>query len=193
MYKTIIAKNHNGFSLIELVISFAILAMSMLSISGLISFGHRGTQRDFREVVALQLLEERMNKILSISYKKIDSGIMGTTLKQNLTSNIFSGQPCEVKFGKVTVKHTDYTVSAILTKIPVTFSLRQLKINSNYSYNQVKTYAFTPKKYFTYNDTDITHQFPYRVIKLVMTIKWSDHKKSIVKERDLTSFIVNLD
>jgi hypothetical protein len=188
-------KNKSGLSLVEIMMAFAILVMSTLSISGLISFGHRGTQKDFRNVLAIQLLEERLNRLLSVPYLKIDLEAMGGATTKVLDKKVFGGTTYEMDFGDIKVDKANYKVVANLAKIPVTLGVRPFEISDDYTYANVESYRFgasIDNDLARFDGSNAT-KHPYRVIKVHVQVTWIEPVVNVQRRVDAVSFIVDLE
>ncbi|MDN5280529.1 MAG: hypothetical protein PWR01_4494 [Clostridiales bacterium] len=181
-------------SLIEIMIAFAILVVSAFSISGLISFGHRGTEKDFRSVLAIQLLEEKLNLFLSTSFNKVSDEVMSGATKMNVDKTLFSGTTHEIQLGSITEGKTNYQVSATLEKIPVSFGVRPLEIDQSYEFAKVETYRFGAlNNKLARFDGSNNGKNRYRVIKVTMMVKWTEPVVNVEKQIQAVSFLVDLE
>jgi Tfp pilus assembly protein PilV len=184
----------SGMSLIEIMIAFAILVVSAFSISGLISFGHRGTEKDFRSVLAIQLLEEKLNLFLSTSFNKVSDEVMSGATKMNVDKTLFSGTTHEIQLGSITEGKTNYQVSATLEKIPVSFGVRPLEIDQSYEFAKVETYRFGAlNNKLARFDGSNNGKNRYRVIKVTMMVKWTEPVVNVEKQIQAVSFLVDLE
>lgn len=183
-----------GVSLLEIMIAFTILVLAMLSISGLISFGHRGTEKDFRSVLAIQLLEKKLNQLLAISFTKVADEMMSGTDKLTVDATQFTGTPYEIVMGNVTEHKTSYEVTAVLEKIPVSFSVRPLEIDNNYEFAKVETYKFgaITSSLARFDGSNATKN-RFRVIKAQMTVKWMEPIVNVERKVEAVSFLVDLE
>ncbi|MBI3038897.1 prepilin-type N-terminal cleavage/methylation domain-containing protein [bacterium] len=181
--------SREGVTLVEVMMAFLILAMSLLPVSSMIGFGHRGTQKDFQMVKAQELLIEKMNQTGAIPFRKANPLITsGTSIK--LSSSIFTGTTYGVTLGKITQNGIDYTVSLTLTRYPVTFSYRPVNFaNLNYDLNLPDTWSFSSERNDVYDGTS----FPYKVLKVMVEVDWIDTITKNNQKIDALTFIVDLE
>jgi len=178
--------SRNGTTLIEIVMAFLILVIAVLSISGLISFGHRGTQKDFRMVQAIQLMEDTMNRFLVASCSQLLAAVPGTT------PVTFTDKLLDIPLGPVKVGANDFTVNVTLARQAVSFSTRELDIVSSppeYNKNDPATWRFS-------GPTDRNGKFdgvalPYRVVKIHVVVSWTELLHNIRRQVDAVSFAVD--
>lgn len=176
-----------GLSLLELMLAFAILVVAILSVSSLISFGHRGTQKDFRVVQAVQLLEERMNQILLQKASDLLAAItVGGTTQQTFTTPLLS-----VPLGPKNVGAATFTVTATLNRQPVVFSTSQLDIESstNYDKDDPGTWCFSSAS--SLNGTYDGVSLPFRVVKIIVTVAWTELLNNVPRKVEAVSFAVD--
>lgn len=188
-----VARCNSGISLIEIMMAFGILVIAILSVSGLISFGHRGTEKDFRNVQAIQVLEEKMNRLLTTSFTKISDAMAGSN-KVTVKNVLFPGTGNEIALGKATVEKTTFDVSADLEKVAVSFGVRPLEIDNNYEFAKVQTYKFgnlnTTLARF---DGSNSVKNRYRVIKVLMRVEWTEPIVNAKRQVEALSYLVDLE
>jgi len=175
-----------GTTLIELILAFLILVIAILSVSGLISFGHRGTQKDFRMVQGIQLLQDTMNRFLVASSTQLLAAVPGTTPATFTTAVV------GIPLGKTQVGTTEYSVSAVLSRQTVSFSTRELDIVTSppdYDKNDPSTWRFSAS-------TNRNGQFdgvslPHRVMKIQVIVEWTEMLQNMKRRVDAVSFAVD--
>jgi len=181
-----------GISLIEIMVAFTILVMSILSISGLVSYRHRGTQKDFRNVQAIQILEEKMNQLLAASFSKISDDVMLAAARITINGVLFAGTGHEIRLGDIA--GTDFNVTAELEKIPVSFGVMPLEINNNYEFARVETYRFgTLTSDLARFDGSNNLRNRFRVIKVIVRVQWTEPVVNVNKQINAVSFMVDLE
>lgn len=155
-----------GISLIEIMLAFMILVTATFSAAGVISFGHRGTVADFRQVEAMQILVDRMNKLMNMHYASLDSFLTSAGGNEHTFNNAIEGIVLgdEVKIDKNT-----YRVHATLKRQPITFdSLMELDFpNPSYMPASPSTWLFKDRVSASFNGVDN----PYKVIKITVSVK----------------------
>ena len=179
-----------GLSLLELILSFFILVVAVLSVSGLISFGHRGTQKDFRFVQAVQLLEERMNRILLVPATQLFSLITAGGSAPQTFSTPLAVVPA-VPLGSVMVGVASFSVTATMNRQPVSFSTRELDIINSPAYDKTDpaTWRFTNSS--SANGTFDGSSLPYRVLKIIVTVSWVELLNNTPRKIEAVSFAVD--
>ncbi|MBI3037466.1 hypothetical protein HYY75_00245 [bacterium] len=173
-----------GVTLIELVLAFLILVICTLSVSSLISFGHRGTKKDFRNVVAIQLLEDRMNQVLALPEKSLYAAIGGTS--QTFSSGNLLGVPVGAT---TTPAIAPFNVSITLEKVNVDFWYRPLDLVNSPNYDPDPT-AGPPTWVFsglTKYDCD------GKVVKITTTVSWTEPVSNANRVVEVVSFAVDLE
>jgi type II secretory pathway pseudopilin PulG len=183
-----------GISLIEIMIAFAILVVSAFSISGLISYGHRGTQKDFRNVLAIQLLEQKMNQVLTLSYEKVSDGLMAGNTEITVEDTIFKDTDYEIVLGDITVDKTDYKATVKFEKVPISFEVLPLEVDNTYEFDEVKTYKFGAETSdLARFDGSNTKKNRYRTIKVTAKVTWTEPIVNVDREVNAVSFMVDLE
>lgn len=187
---------NTGVSLIEIMFATVIFAIATLAASGLLSFGHRGTQKDLRTVMAGQILTDRMNMILKIPFASVSANITtgsGVTTYSSTASQSLDFDPVCVPYGLEQVPRVgDFQVEIRLQYVPITFGLRPFKLTAGYASGTPSTYAFRDyvSNYRTFNA--LSGDDRYLLLKVVVTVRWTEpngHLRNI----DLVSFIADLE
>lgn len=187
-------KNKSGTSLIEIMMAFGIMVVSILAISGLISYGHRGTEKDFRNVQAIQVLEEKMNRLLTASFAKISAEVMAGANKVTVNKVLFPGTVHQIVFGKTTIEKTTFDVFADLEKIAVSFEVRPLEIDNSYEFAKVQTYKFGAlTSALARFDGSNTGKNRYRVIRVFIRVKWVEPVVNVARQVEALSYMVDLE
>ncbi|MGM0600078.1 MAG: type IV pilus modification PilV family protein [Candidatus Rifleibacteriota bacterium] len=183
-----------GISLIEIMIAFAILVVSAFSISGLISYGHRGTQKDFRNVLSIQLLEQKMNQVLTLSYEKVSDGLLAGNTEITVEDTIFKDTDYEIALGDIKVDKTDYKVTVKFEKIPVSFEVRPFEIDNDYEFDDVTTYKFGAEtSELAKFDGSNAQKNRYRTIKVTAKVTWTEPIVEVDREVQAVSMMVDLE
>ncbi|HOY67435.1 MAG TPA: hypothetical protein PLP29_11130 [Candidatus Ozemobacteraceae bacterium] len=181
-----------GVTLLEIICAFLIFTIATLGASGLISFGHRGTQKDFRMVVAMDILSDRMNRLMLVSYASMSAAI--TAEPTVLTNDGSAGAAFwGVPYGLATYSRAgSFNVDLTLRHQAVTFGVQPFNIMSSVGYasGTPTTFAFDsfePQYYIC----DGTAGRPYQVIKYIATVKWTE-PNGVARSVQAVSFTVNL-
>lgn len=164
------AKYQSGISLIELMLSVIIMACAMIPIAGIMGYGFRGTQRDHRQIRAIQLCQERLNQVMGIPFARLVS----------TSSPISSGTEVLVPLGPVTIDGTNYTASLQVSNKPVNFTYRTVDIN-NAAYTGPDT---LPYPWIAGNQTlNLATNY---ALEVVVSVTWNENTKQ--QSVSLTSF-----
>ncbi|EKD82415.1 MAG: hypothetical protein ACD_39C01313G0004 [uncultured bacterium] len=159
-------RSRTGISLIEIMLAFLILVTAAFSAAGVISFGHRGTVADFRQVEAMQILVDRMNKLMNMPFASLDSFLVSAggneyTFKDDIEGIVLGD---EVKMDK----HS-YRVHATLKRQAVVFdSLMELAFpNPDYVSASPSTWIFRDRPSAAFNGV----ANPYKILKITVSVK----------------------
>lgn len=182
-------KQKIGVTLTEILIAFLILTMATFGALGIISYGHMATSKDYKYILALQLLEKTMNHLIQNDYSRFDQFLSG---RQSVS--VDSGSLFGIPFGNVTEGRESYFVRAVISYFPVTFFYRPINIS-----NTVPPYD--PRDPSTWRFSDVTSNFavfngsslPYRVIQVSVRVSWQEQRGNVNKAIDATSYVVNLE
>lgn len=167
-----------GISLIEIMLAFLILVIATLSAAGTISFGHRGTEADFRQGEALQILVDRLNRLSSLPYARLDSFL------QAAGSNVATfTDPIEgIELGdNIRIDKHSYCIRANLKRQAITFrGLMELSFpNPAYNAASPSTWIFRDRPDVNFNGVAA----PFAVIKITVSVKpiggQTDEKESV--------------
>lgn len=155
-----------GISLVEIMLAFLILCTAAFSAAGVISFGHRGTLVDFRQGEALQILVDRMNKLSSLSFAKLNSFLASAGSDEYKFTDELEGI---VLGDEVKIEKHSYRVHATLKRQTITFdSLMELTFpNPVYNPASPSTWLFRDRPAETFDGSSA----PYVVIKITVSVK----------------------
>jgi len=182
-----------GVTLVEIVCAFLIFTIATLGASGLLSFGHRGTQKDFRMVGAIDILADRMNRLSLIPYASLTSSITAepTTFSADGTAG---AAIWGVPYGLASYTRAgNFNVDFILSHQPVTFGVQPFNImtSAGYASSTPTSFAFDTYEpaYRIYDGAGATR--PYQVIKFIVTVKWVE-PNGVPRSVQAVSFVANL-
>ncbi len=180
-------KRNTGVTLTEIMLSFLILVIAAFSAAGVISYGHRGTVADFRQVESIQILVDRMNKLMNMPYASLDSFLSSAGGDEftfnNPIEGIMLGDEVQIE------KHT-YRVHATLKRQRMSFrSLMELSFpNPEYEPASPSTWIFKSRD---------DESFPggnnsFKIIKITVTAK---PVGGMTDEREFTlvSFVADME
>lgn len=155
-----------GMSLVEIMLAFLILCTAAFSAAGVISFGHRGTQVDFRQGEAMQLLVDRLSKLSSLPYAKLDSFLSAAGANEYEFSNDIEGIPLG---DEIKIEKHSYKIHATLKRQIITFdSLMELSFpNPAYHAASPSTWIFSDRPAETFNGGSA----PFVIIKITVSVK----------------------
>jgi hypothetical protein len=156
----------SGISLIEIMLAFLILCLATFAAAGTISFGHRGTEADFRQGEALQILVDRLNRLSSLPFSRLDSFLQAAGADEFTFSDPLEG----IELGEsVRIDKHSYRIRATLKRQPVVFnSLMELDFpNPAYPPAAPSTWIFRDRPEERFNGVNA----PYAVIKITVAVK----------------------
>lgn len=175
-------KFNSGLSLIELVLAVAILAFSMIPIAGIMGQGIKGTQKNYRTIVGIQLLKETLNKAISAKYADLPVG--------NQTSDISLSNGKKIQLGDIMVNKNKYTVSLNVTAVSVKFKYSPIDVSkSGFDPNAPSTWTFSSATYIKFDGSSIASA--KRVKKVIANIKWTESNGAKKKYR-LMSYVTRI-
>ena len=163
MIKPLLRK-HSGISLVEIMLAFLILCTAAFSAAGVISFGHRGTNVDFRQGEAMQILVDRLNKFSAMPFARLNSFLTSAgTNEHKFTDNVD-----DIVLGdSVKIDKHSYRIHATLKRQSITFdSLMELRFpNPAYQPASPSTWLFNDRAAETFADATAA------VIKVTLSVK----------------------
>jgi hypothetical protein len=180
-------RTRRGVTLTEIMMAFLIMVMALLPISNLISFGHRGTQKDLRIVLAQELLVDRMNQLNAIPFKQLNPLIItGTHVR--LTSRIFSGTNLEVPLGDIARHGATYTISATLTRVPASFTYRPVDFGDlDYDQASATSWRFKAEKEERFD----AGTNPYKILRTQVYVNWTEPHPQKPRQIEAVSYVVD--
>lgn len=158
--------SRSGMSLIEIMFAFLIMVLAALSASSAIGYGVRGTQADFRQIEAMQLLIDRMNEITSLPFARLDSFLESAGEDEVTFNNEIEG----MVFGdSVEIGANHYRIHATLKRQTVVFeSLMELDFpNPSYDPQNPSTWRFRDRPDVALDGSTN----PYAVIKTTVVVQ----------------------
>lgn len=173
-----------GLTLIELMLAFLIMCLSTLAALGIMSYGHRGTVKDFQQVEALQILVDRMNRLGALPFQTARGFVEGAGGALALTSD-FEGIP----FGTIAIGKNSYTVTGSLSWQIIDFpELMQLRLpNPNYNKDNVNTWLFE-----TFDPDSFNGSMPQRSYKVIKA-QVAASPQGVNRTFEAMTFIVDLE
>lgn len=181
--------NRKGISFTEILLAFFIMAMTLLPISGIMSYGHRGTQKDFRQVQAIEILVARLNQVSSIPFRKLLS-LIPSGNSVTISSPIFTGTNLEMAFGDLAIGPSTFTASVSLNGVPASFSYRPVDFGDlAYDVASAATWKFGTPVEDLYNGTDS----PYKILQTHVTVSWIEPVVLARRKVDAVSYVVDLE
>jgi len=187
-----VSRSVRGVTLVELMLAMLILAGVTLSVSGLMSYGHRTTQKDFRQVIALQMLTDRMNQLLIVPYASLSAAL--TNSPQTFSNTTVAGVDLLTTI-PTQAQQTAYTFTLVLTRIPVTFGVQPIDVavsSPDFVKDQPSSWRFA-----AYSETNgimdgSAVDRPFKVIKVHLRISWREPIQQVDRLYELVSFNVDL-
>lgn len=178
----------SGVTLTEIMLAFLILVIATFSAAGVISFGHRGTVADFRQVEAMQILVDRMNKLMNMPYASLDSFLVSAGDDEHTFSDPIEG----VVFGEnVQNEKHSYRIRATLKRQKIVFdSLMELAFpNPAYEPASPSTWLFQDRPLASFDDA----ANPYKIIKITVSVKPVGGVTDDEREFTAVSFVADLE
>ncbi|MBP7632724.1 hypothetical protein KBA41_01040 [Candidatus Ozemobacteraceae bacterium] len=172
-----------GISLIEIMLATLIMAFAMFPIAGMMGYGIKGNQKDFRGIQAIQLAEAKLNKIMVLDFAQLPNG-------SEITTDITSGAQILVPLGSETIGQDVF--GAVLTS--------EL-INSAFDYYYVDLNNTNPSPYvatepaswfFRAADTPLSLTgTDRRLRRLRLRVEWLE-PWGVVRNVELTTYKADL-
>jgi len=158
----------SGITLLEIMFAVIILATAMIPIASMIGFGFRGTMKDYRNIVALQLLESTLNQVQSAAYDTIPEGTHTTTL-----SLVATDTNARIPLGTIASGGYTFNVSLNVTGENVTFSYQSVQYNlAGFDEDNPATWQFSGVQTVSYNQA--SGLFARRVRRVVAIVDWTE-------------------
>ncbi len=156
----------DGISLVEIMLAFLILCTAVFAAAGAISFGHRGTEKDFRRGEALQILVDRLNRLASISFARLDSFLISAGTNEFTFNNPIDGV---VLGDNVNAGKHSYRIRAVLKRQRVTFDgIMELDFpNPDYNSASPSSWIFRDRPAETFDGVVA----PFVVLKITVMVK----------------------
>ncbi|PKL49916.1 MAG: hypothetical protein CVV42_04460 [Candidatus Riflebacteria bacterium HGW-Riflebacteria-2] len=155
-----------GVTLTEIMLAFLILVIAAFSTAGVISYGHRGTVADFRQVESIQIIVDRMNRLMNMPYASLDSFLTAAGSDEFTFSDPIEGI---VLGDEVQIEKNTYRILATLKRQRIVFeSLMELDFpNPAYDPASPSTWIFRdrPRESFPGGSN------PFKIIKITVTAK----------------------
>ncbi|KAF1080894.1 MAG: hypothetical protein GQF41_2708 [Candidatus Rifleibacterium amylolyticum] len=180
-------RRNAGITLTEIMLSFLILVVAAFSAAGVISYGHRGTVADFRQVESIQILVDRMNKLMNMPYRSLDSFLTAAGGNEYTFNNPIEGV---ILGDEVQIEKHTYRIHATLKRQRIVFdSLMELSFpNLDYNPASPSTWIFRdrPAESFPGGSN------PFKIIKITVTAK---PVGGMTDEREFTlvSFVADME
>ena len=166
-----------------------VLAIGLLGVMRVMNYGHRGTQKDFRSVTALQILQDRTNRLSQVPYASWTTQIPGTSV--TLGAPVYG-----IPLGAEAEAGVTYTVSCTLTRIPVRMRYRQIDVTvtpPDFDPDDSKTWRFSAVTTAdgTFNGSSADN--PYKIIRLQVVVQWNSVIGNVSKTYEAVTFVVDLE
>lgn len=176
-------------SLSEIMLAFVILSLAVLPASSLISYGHQGTQKDYRNVKGLELLVDRMNQVSGLPYDELDKLITSGNFA-SFSTPLFVGTKIELQLGEVNYQGS-FTASLSLERYKATFRYNPIDLDLSYNSKNPTTWKFKNAEDEVFDGG----ANPYKIIRAYVSVVWKERGARDNGNRmvDATTFIVDLE
>lgn len=182
-----------GVTMIEIMFAFLVMAVATLAASGLLSFGHRNTSKDFRMLAATQILTDRMNQLLEVSFATHSAELDPPETPKTFGPG--AGNYQGIKYGPTSYERAgDYRVEFTLEHIPLQFQIRPFQLSSDYDPGIASSYHFAAAVDATlgqFTSNDRTSRNFYRLIRISVTVRWTE-PNGVARRVDAVSFKADL-
>ncbi|RCK80245.1 MAG: hypothetical protein OZSIB_3427 [Candidatus Ozemobacter sibiricus] len=181
-------------TLTEIMFSFLILVLATLAASGLLSYGHRGTAKDFRMVAATQILTDRMNRLLKLPYASHSAEIEPPENPRNFGPTT-DGTYHDIPYGVATFTMAgNFQVGFTLEHLPVTFAVQPFLLSNDYDPGIASSYRFAATidpSLGQFNSADRASRNFYRVIRITVRVTWTE-PNGVARSVEAVSFKADL-
>lgn len=117
----------------EIIFAVGILAAAMIPIAGVMGHGFEITQRDQRQIAAIQLCQSRLNQAMALPFADLTS----------TGASISSGTQVLLDLGAIDIDNTQYTVSLDVADRNVSYTYNSVDLNDlNYDTSDPDTWVF---------------------------------------------------
>jgi len=181
-------QRRRGATLTEIMLAFLILATATLGSMGIMGYGHAGSAKDFRNVLALQLLENTMNQLLQQSFASM------TVQMRRARQSTFNAPILGIGLGPIDQGKEKFDVVASLSMVPVTYTYRPINVSwvtPEYDPDDPTTWRFgdVTKNQGEFDGTAL----PYKLIKMQILVKWKEQGGRVNRQVEAISFVVDLE
>ena len=185
-------RDRRGVTLTEIMLAFFILCIATISASAVMSYGHRGTTKDFRRVEGLEILTDRMNRLCAMSFKAADTYLTLAGAASYTFNDPIEGIP----FGTIEmpVSKNKFQVSTTLTRQLIIFpTMMQLILpNPGYLASDVRTWQMQDTGEIRFDGLTGAGHNPYKVLKVLVHVQPLGNTPPELAV-DAISFIADLD
>lgn len=179
-------RRNQGITLLEIMFAVIILATAMIPIASMIGFGFKGTMKDYRNIVALQLLESTLNQVMAANYDVIPEGTLTTPV-------ILDGSDANARIplGAIATGGYTFNVSLNVTPQTVTFTYQSIRFDApGFIASNPATWQFTGDQTVTYNQA--SGLFARRVRRVEGIINWTEPNASMPRTVRAVTFKVRM-
>jgi len=162
------------------MISALIFALAILPITGLLGYGHSGTSRDYRHITGIQILEDRMNRLLALPFSQI-LNLAPTSGDGGITGDVLN-----IPFGFLTQGRDTFQVTASLTRKLITYGCRRIDLPNS------TTYSPTNPLTWRFENSLYSRSFPNKAVRVLVTVGWTDNSGRVPQSIQALSYAVDL-
>lgn len=161
-------RSYRGITLLEIMFALIILATAMIPIASMIGFGFKGTMKDFRNIVALQLLESTMNQVHSAAYDSLPEGTHTVPLLLVATDT-----NARIPLGAIASGGYTFNVSLNIVAQDVTFAFQAVRYDApGFVASNPATWQFTGNQTISFNQA--SGLFARRVRRVEAVVNWTE-------------------
>lgn len=173
-----------GVTLLEILLATCVLALTMIPIAGLIGVGFRSSSKDFRTVIALQLLESTLNQVLTADYEKIPTG-------SDIKKTIDLGSGNSIILGTIASQGISFSMTLNVEEINTSFDYKPVLVeNSGFIATSPSTWSFGGATSLVFDNSSNLQR--RRVKKVEAVTSWLEQPQALTKTIKMISYLAQL-
>lgn len=173
-----------GITLIEIILAVGILAFALIPIAGVIGQGLKGTQKNYRDILGVQLIEGVLNQAVSARYEDIPVG-------NAQVNDITLSNGGVIDLGSINKNVNTYNVSLTVREVNVSFKYQPIKIGeSTFNPNDTLTWQFDVDHTLSLDGSSAAKA--RRVKEIIAAVQWQE-PNGVNKNYRLKSYLARLE